>query len=597
MSIGLQISNLKKSYDIEPLFDGLTLSVGKKQHIAVVGRNGAGKSTLFKIIMGLESAESGEIQIHKDTRIGYIRQQDNPFELSETVLGFLMRSSNKEEWECAKMAGQFDLKKEQLQETIESFAGGYQMRIKIIAMLLDDPNLLLLDEPTNYLDLSTLILLEQFLQNFSGSFLLISHDREFLKKTCSQTLEISNGKAKFFPQPLEEYLAYKIEQEEFAVRYNKKIAKQKRHLQSFVDRFRYKASKASQAQSKLKQIDKLHTITIDNPLKTTAINIPKIEDKKGIAITLDEVDIGYPDFTVARDIRFQIERGEHVAIVGNNGQGKTTLLKTIASALEPIKGNIKFGPHIKIGYYAQHVPEMLNPKHQIQTHLEYMAGGNLKEQDIFQMAGNFLFHDDDLKKPISVLSGGEKARLCLAGLLLQKNDVLLLDEPTNHLDFETVEALTEALAESNITLLFVSHNRTFVQNISTSVIEVGGGQVKRSHHDYENYVYHLKKELHISENIVQKAIPRNERKEKRIEIRNKLKEEKRKLHEIELTNMELEKQKQVLMKWFEKNLTKFSRMKQDQLHAVTTDLQNAEEEWLVIQERIDSLNKELELLQ
>ncbi|MBT3419518.1 MAG: ABC-F family ATP-binding cassette domain-containing protein [Candidatus Magasanikbacteria bacterium] len=597
MSILLQINNLTKSYDIEPLFKDLTLSISSNQHIGVVGRNGAGKSTLFNIIMGLESADTGEVNVHKDTTIGYIRQQDNPFDLSETVMGFLMRSSGKEEWTCAKLAGQFQIKKEQLHREIGSFAGGYQMRIKIISMLLKEPNLLLLDEPTNYLDLSTLLLLEQFLQNFSGSFLVISHDREFLKRTCKQTLEIAHKKAFYYPQPLEEYLKHRAEQDEFARRYNKKISKQQRHLQSFVDRFRYKASKASQAQSKMKQIEKLQTITINNPANTAVIHIPQIIDKKGVALSVDNLSIGYTDTTVAKNITFQIDRGEHIAIVGNNGQGKTTLLKTIADILPSLSGSFKWGMKIRIGYYAQHVPNMLNPKDQIQTHLEYTAGAGVSDQEIYQMAGNFLFSQDDLKKPISVLSGGEKARLCLAGLLLQKNHVLLLDEPTNHLDFETVEALAEGLSESNTTMLFVSHNRTFVNNIATSIIEVNDGKVYRSHHDYENYVYHLKEKLHVEDMLDKNtSIPTNEKKERRIETRKKLKEAKKALHKVEVKTMELEKHKQELMDWFSAHTNTFSRIKQEDLAAVNHDLHEVEKEWIKAEEAVGVLEKNLQQL-
>jgi ATP-binding cassette subfamily F protein 3 len=593
MATLLQVNNLCKSYDVEPLFDELTLSVSTNQHIGVIGRNGAGKSTLFRIIVGEEESESGDVIVYNDTRIGYLRQQETLFGPTETVIDFLMRSSGKEEWECAKMAGIFDIKKEALVQPITSFAGGYQMRVSIIAMLLDEPNLLLLDEPTNYLDLSTLLLLENFLRNFSGSFLLISHDREFLKRTCTETLEIAHGKARYYAGPLEAFLTYKAEQDEFARRYNKKIAKQQRHMQDFVDRFRYKASKASQAQSLLKKIQKLETITILNPLKTASITIPRIPDKKGIALTLDDVSIGYTDKLVADHVSFQIERGEHVAIVGNNGQGKSTLLKTIAGTLPLLSGTMKFGVHLRIGYYAQHVPEMLNPKDQVLSHLQHCAGPSVPDQEILRMAGNFLFHGDDVKKPISVLSGGEKARLCLAGLLLQKFDMLLLDEPTNHLDFETVEALAGGLSESNITILFVSHNRTFVQQIATSVIEVGGGRVMRSLHDYENYVYHLKEQLNIQE-IVQST--GNERKEQRKEIMRLLKEEKKKLHELELETMELEKRKQDLLKWFEENATSFSRVKQEEMNDVTLELHKHEQAWFQSQEDIQKLEEVLEQL-
>ena len=312
---------------------------------------------------------------------------------------------------------------------------------------------------------------------------------------------------------------------------------------------------------------------------------------------MKDASIGYENTVVAKDINFQIDRGEHVAIVGNNGQGKTTLLKTIANAIPPLAGSFSFGTHMNIGYYAQHVPEMLNPKDQVQTHLEYMAGANVTDQEVYQMAGNFLFRDDDLKKPISVLSGGEKARLCLAGLLLQKNHLLLLDEPTNHLDFETVEALSDALAESNTTMLFVSHNRTFVNTIATSIIEVKQGKVVRSHHNYENYVYHLKEQLHIDQLVESsEKTPVDKKKQKRTEIHEKLKRIKKILKEIEVRTMELEKRKQELLLWFEKNTNKFSRGKQEDLNNITQELHEAEKEWFEVQEDVQTLERAMEEL-
>lgn len=587
----LQLTNLEKAYHKRSLFSSLTLTISEKQHIAVIGRNGAGKSTLLRMIMGIEEADGGSIQIHEGTRIGYIRQQEPLFNDTETVIDFLMRSSGKPEWECAKLAGTFDIKHDQLTAVVSSLSGGYQMRVTLIAILLDDPNLLLLDEPTNYLDLSTLLLLERFLQTYSGSFLLISHDREFLERTCTHTIEVARGKATLYPGTVSEFLAHKKQQEEATRRYNKKIAREQRHLQSFVDRFRYKASKASQAQSKLKQIDKLKLIDIDPSEKHVVMTLPHIEEKVGWILSVDKLSIGYNKKVVADDISFDIVRGEHVGIVGNNGQGKTTLLKTLAENIPLLGGAIDVARHTAVGVYAQHVADVLDPTQQVLPYLASQAGPDISDQDLYRMAGNFLFSGDDLEKPIAVLSGGEKARLCLAGLLLQKHDLLLLDEPTNHLDVETVEALSQALAQSNATILFVSHNRTFVGTIADSIIEVKNGKVRRSAHNYENYVYHLKEELQIAE--PEKVVPQNEKKEKRIALRAELKEKKRALKQVEHETMELEKKKQTLMTWFEANHSVYNRAKQDELSILNTDLHEAEELWLTLQHSIDNLEKRI----
>ncbi len=594
MNTLLQINHLSKSFGPRVILDDVTLTITEKQKIGVIGRNGAGKSTLFKIIVGDETANAGHVSIPDTTRLGYLTQHD-PYTSEETVMEFLLRSTQQEEWKCAKIAGKFQIKNDMLEKKMGALAGGYQMRVKVVDLLLHDPNLLLLDEPTNYLDLSTLLLLEEFLQTYNGSFLLISHDREFLKNTCTSTLEIEQGKTTLYSGGIEDYLEYKEEQLEMKQRYNKKVEQEKKHLQTFVDRFRAQATKATQAQSKLKQISKLKTIEIQHSLATTRIRIPMIEQRKGIALSTHELGIGYPQKIISTDISLDIERGEHVAIVGENGQGKTTFLKTIAGELTPLSGTFRFGPHIRVGYYAQHVPSMLNPTEQVNTYLRRKAAPEIKTEQILEIAGNFLFRDDDLTKSISILSGGEKARLCLAGLLLQKNEFLLLDEPTNHLDFETVEALANALRNCNSTILFISHNRTFVKLIATAIVEVKNGHIKRYHHNYEEYVYHLAQEanvpLLVNERIggviEQMKQTHSEHSPDQIkELRAELKKEKKQLQEIEMEIMELEKQKQSLHKWFEKNPLKFSREKTEKLHDITGLVTEKEKEWVDLSEKI-----------
>ena len=355
MSILLQINGLEMAYGTQTILNGASLSISDRQKVAVVGRNGAGKSTLFRLIVGEEQPTGGEIRIHNETQIGYLTQH-NPFKNGEKVMDFMMRYSGKEIWDCAKVAARFQIRQDLFEREVASLAGGYQMRVKLSAMLAKEPNLLLLDEPTNFLDLSTLLLLEQFLKKYKGSFMLISHDREFIKKTCEQTLEIEQGRTILFPKPLEEYLAYKEEKTLSAEKFNKKVLTEKQHLQSFVDRFGAKATKAAQAKSKMKQIERLKTVEIVNPLDISKIRIPKVEQKKGIALTAEDLSIGYGEKIVAGKINFDINRGERIAVVGDNGQGKTTLLNTIAGELQAINGKFKWGSNILISYYAQHTP-------------------------------------------------------------------------------------------------------------------------------------------------------------------------------------------------------------------------------------------------
>ncbi len=601
MATLLTIEKLNKSYHQQALFKDADLAIHSKQKIGVIGRNGAGKSTLFRMIVGQEKEDSGIIAIQPITRLGYLEQHQtiNP---NETVLEFLECTTEKENWQCAKVAGKFEIKNELLSAKLSSLSGGYQIRVRLSSMLLKEPNLFLLDEPTNYLDVHTQLLLEKFLRDYSDSFLIISHDREFLKRTCDQTLEIEQGGMTLFPRPIDEYLEYKEERLAFAKLYNKKIEREQRHLQNFVDKFRYKASKASQAQSKLKAIEKLKKLDIQSPLSTVKIHIPNVETKKGLLFRCEKLAIGYPEKTIAENITLDIDRGEHVAILGDNGQGKTTFLKTLAGELLAVGGKFKWAVDTTFAYYAQHVPNALNPEDKVWTHLRATAPGDINDEEILKMAGNFLFRDSDLEKYISMLSGGEKARLCLASILLSKSKVLLLDEPTNHLDFETVEALGLALQEFNGTVLFISHNRTFVNSIATMIIEVKNGEVRRYPGTYEEYIYNLEQSIEPEEKNIESVIPvtshstgfkqtglsenlkTNEEKKQRYE---EIKEEKKKLKKIEDDIYEMEKEKTRLLRKQSKDPQKFSLDDYRHLGDIDQEIKNKEEQWLVIQEKIE----------
>ncbi|HTL70318.1 MAG TPA: ABC-F family ATP-binding cassette domain-containing protein [Candidatus Eisenbacteria bacterium] len=490
----LQLNDIHKRFGAQVILDGAGAAFQENQKIGVIGRNGAGKSTLCKIITGHEKADSGTITKSQDLRLSYLEQHD-PYDLEETVIGFLMRYTGKEEWRCGEVAGRFQLKGPLLEARIAELSGGYRTRVKLTSMLLGDPNFLILDEPTNYLDLKTLILLEDFLQDWDGAFLVVSHDREFLKRTCEETLEVENGDMTLYPGSVEEYLTFKEEQKAQALSTNRNIEAKKKQLQLFVDRFRAKASKASQARSKMKQIQKLKTIEIGHALGNVHIKIPPVQVRGGIALRCDGLTIGYPEKTVARKINLEIDQGAHVAVLGDNGQGKTTFLRTIAGDLASKGGTFKWGNNLQVAYYAQHVSQSLHPGQDVFTHLYDKAAPGVTRQEIMNLAGSFLFRGEDTKKPIGVLSGGEKARVCLAGLLLTKSQVIILDEPTNHLDFETVEALGRALKSFSGTLFFVSHDRTFVNLVANQIIEVNNGAVLRYPGTYEDYVYYLSNRL------------------------------------------------------------------------------------------------------
>lgn len=494
MKVLLELNNIRKAYGARVILDGASVSLSDDQKVGVIGRNGAGKSTLCRIITGHEEADGGTVNKSAGFRLAYLEQLD-PYRLDETVIDFLQRYTGKEDWQCGKVAGSFQLKHDLLTAEIGSLPGGYRTRVKLASMLLTDPNFLIMDEPTNYLDLKTLMLFEEFLQDFRGGFMVVSHDREFLMRTCTHTLDIERGDCTLYPGTVEDYLIFKEEQKEQVLSYNKNVEAKQRQLNLFITRFGAKASKATQAKSKAKQLARLKTIEVGHALGNVSIRIPAVEKQNKDAISCRDLAIGYPGKLVASKINMEILHGKHVAVLGDNGQGKTTFLRTIAGDLEPKGGTFKWGHGLEIGYYAQHVFTALDSNSDVYTHLENHAAPGVSRQDILNLAGSFLFKGDDVKKKISVLSGGERARVCLASLLLAKRQVLIFDEPTNHLDFETVEALGRALKTFAGTVFFVSHDRTFVNLVATEIIEVHNGAVRRHAGNYEDYVYHLEKRI------------------------------------------------------------------------------------------------------
>lgn len=555
MRTAIQVTGIVKKYGSRAVLDGASVAIADQAKIGVVGRNGAGKSTLIRIIAGQEEADAGTVALHPSIRIGYLEQHED-FQPGETVIGFLERRSGKPSWTCATIAGRFQLKKDFLGARIDTLSEGFRMRVRLADMLLKDPDFLLLDEPTNYLDLHTVLLLERFLNTARIGFLLVSHDREFLKNTCEATLDVERGNVFLYPGDIEAYLGYKEAEAERALRENKKIDAKRRHLQSFVDRFRAVGSKATQAQSKLKQIDKLQPIEIAHRLKTVQIRIPAQEKmKKGIALSCVSLDIGYPDRTVASDIRLDVERGRHAAVLGDNGQGKTTLLRTIAGHLDPRGGEFRWGVGLDVGYYGQKTLAALDLEDRVDAHLARSAAPNVLPEEVLAMAGSFLFGKEDLEKRIGVLSGGERARLCLAGLLLSKKSVFLLDEPTNHLDFETVEALGEALRDYPGTIFFVSHNRTFVSLVATSILEVQDGQVRLLAGSYDEYVWHMEREIdrdmprspREEEAGATAAAEFEQEKERRREQRDELREQQKRLRKIEAKVIELDDERKRIL--------------------------------------------------
>ncbi len=498
MGVLIQIRGACKSYGHQVLLDDAEASINDNVKVGFVGRNGAGKSTLLRVLLDEEELEKGEVLRHSSLQVGYLRQHD-PFQPGESALDFLMRDSEQPDWKCGEVAGEFELKGSYLNGPISELSGGWQTRVKLASLLLREPNLLLLDEPTNFLDVRTQILLEHFLRSFNKAALIVSHDRAFLQATCDHTLDLSRGKLTMYPGKIEAFLVYQAERREHDERVNAAVQAKQKHLQKFIDKNRARASTASQARSKGKQLERLQTIEIAEELPTASIRAPIVTPRNGAAVRMIDLSIGYPDHSVAAQINIEIEHGQRAAIVGDNGQGKTTLLRTIVGSLSPLDGNVRWGHACDIGVYAQHVYGSLEPKQTVLEYLESKATAGTTNQQILTVAGSLLFRGDDVRKRVQVLSGGERARLCMAGLLLGTYNILVLDEPGNHLDVETVESLAEALLAYRGTVIFTSHDRHFMRRLATDIIEVRDGSAKNYGGDYDAYLYYINKEIEEGE--------------------------------------------------------------------------------------------------
>jgi len=588
MAVLLQVRNAHKSYGDQILLDGAEATITDDVKVGFVGRNGAGKSTLLKVLLGDEELDSGEVIRHPRLTVGYLRQHD-PFNEGESAMDFLMRDSDQPDWKCGEVAGQFELKGDYLFGPVAALSGGWQTRVKLAALLLHEPNLLLLDEPTNFLDVRTQMLLETFLRSFRQACLIVSHDRTFLTATCDHTLDLSRGKLTMYPGKIGKFLEYQAEQREQAVRENASTMAKAKQLEKFINSNRANANTASQARSKQKQLDrlKLNEVAVDE--KTAYIQAPVVQPRQGTVVRCEQLSIGYPDHTVATDINLEIEHQQRAAIVGDNGQGKTTLLRSLTESLDPISGSVRWGHASEVGVYAQHVYTTLDERDTVLEYLEHKAEKGTTDQQILAVAGSLLFRDEHVNKKIGVLSGGERARLCMAGLLLGSYNILVLDEPGNHLDVETVEALAEALLEYRGTVIFTSHDRHFMKRIATNIIEVRDGSAKNYLGDYDAYLHAMNQEIEdgnrdtsAGKSARQKSAGKKEMtKEERIANQQDHKRRRKQVQALERKIARLDDQKKEINQQL---LTETDPAKAVELHdevtKLTQELSDAENQWL-----------------
>ncbi|HEX4343008.1 MAG TPA: ABC-F family ATP-binding cassette domain-containing protein [Verrucomicrobiae bacterium] len=489
----LTVAGLSKSFGGRELFDNVSFTLQSGERIGLVGPNGAGKSTLIKIILGKEEGDTGAVTFNRGTRIGYLPQEGEAAG-EETVMDIAVPHEHEHD-------GQFVAKAKQMLDALgfkqsdharpaKELSGGWVMRAHLARLLTDEPELLLLDEPTNHLDLETLLWFQDFLQYYAGGILLISHDREFLNALCTHIAELRSAQILRYTGNYDNYLVQRAEHEKNMVATAKAQQRKIDQLQVFADRFRAKASMASQAQSKLKQIERLKEEMVEVPGSsgpTVGFRFPQPQRSGQRVITLEKVKFGYGEKPIYENLNFEAERGQRTVLVGPNGAGKSTLLKLLAEILQPQGGTRELGHNVKAGYFAQHRAQMLNPRDTVlQAALD--TPQRVTEQAVRTILGSFLFRGDDVFKPVSVLSGGEKSRLALVKLLLDPPNLLLMDEPTTHLDLASVDALIEALKPYEGTIIFISHDVHFIRTLATHVVRVEAGVLRHYPGGYQYYL-------------------------------------------------------------------------------------------------------------
>ena len=501
----LTIADVSKSYGTRTLFSDVSLFVARTDRFGLVGPNGAGKSTLFNLILGEEAPDEGTITWERGADFGFLPQESAPVG-EETILqiataGQKLEPTSDDDYDvdytleprAKKILAGLGFREADFDRPGKSFSGGWVMRAHLGRLLVSEPALLLLDEPTNHLDLEALLWFQDYLTRYPGGLVVISHDRAFLNALCNGILELRGATLNRYTGNYDDYLKEKEDRKAQQASAFKNQQREIAHLQRFVDRFGAKASMASRAKSKEKQIERLQEVAVDEPeedLKRVNFKFPQPPRSGLRVVTLAHVEQAYGDHVVYRDLNFQAERGQRLVLVGPNGAGKSTLLKILAGVI-PIQGGVRdLGSNVVPGYYSQNRLENLDPKRTVMEEAMEMRNVNrdVTEQMARTILGGFLFRKDDVFKKVSVLSGGEKSRLALARLLLAPPNLLLMDEPTTHLDIPSIDALVSALKAFEGTLVFISHDVYFIRALAQNVLHVHSGRLTPYAGDYDYYL-------------------------------------------------------------------------------------------------------------
>lgn len=540
----ISINDLVVSFGGYDLFSEVNFHIGDKDKVGLVGKNGSGKSTILKILAGINKPSSGKVMVPASEKIGYLPQEmehnkdksvideammafsfidDIKTNIEEVSKQLLIRKdfeseayhnliiklnelhdkltiseSGNPKGEAEKTLFGLGFKSEELGKPTSSFSQGWNMRIELAKILLSSPSTLLLDEPTNHLDIESIQWLEEYLSSYQGALVLVSHDRRFLDKVTNRTVELMLGKIHDYKVPYSKYLELRKErmEQQWAAYENQQRMIEK--SEEFIERFRYKATKSNQVQSRIKQLDKIDRIEIEEEDKSAiSVKFPSAPRSGNVVVKAKGLSKSYDKKLVFSGADITIERGEKIALVGRNGEGKTTFMKLLTSEISPTEGTIELGHNVSLGYYAQNQDELLDGNDTVYETLDKIATGDIRTR-LRDILGAFLFRGEDVDKRVSVLSGGEKSRLAMAKLILKPYNLLALDEPTNHMDIRSKDILKQSLSKYNGTLIIVSHDRDFLDGLVNKVLEFREGRIREHIGSVSDYLERHKREAEDS---------------------------------------------------------------------------------------------------